>query len=162
MMDYLQINYESLYVSNYENIFLTYNYILMNIHNSINSNRIEQYNNSNKPLTQGRRLSESKDIVENNVLPYTNLTFSEENKYLESALESTANALILKEETFNNIKDLKGKTAVIYNNPKEAFIKLLYFLFDIILVCRLNLVRILSHLISPLLFHARMVHHLCN
>ena len=97
MMNYLQINYESLYVSNYESIFLTYNYILMNIHNSINSNRIYQYNNSNKTLTPGRRLLESKDVLENDVLPYTNLTFSEETKYLESALDliGAINNLIL-------------------------------------------------------------------
>ena len=69
-------------------------------------------------------LSPINQIIEGSIVCIDN------NKYLESALSSNANALILKEETFNNIKDLKGKTAVIYNNPKEAFIKLLYFLFE--------------------------------
>ncbi|MBW5410672.1 UDP-3-O-(3-hydroxymyristoyl)glucosamine N-acyltransferase, partial [Brachyspira hampsonii] len=52
------------------------------------------------------------------------------NKYLEAALNSKANALILREDAANEIKDLKNKTALIHNNPKEAFIKLLYFLFE--------------------------------
>ena len=69
-------------------------------------------------------LSPINQIIEGSIVCIDN------NKYLESALSSNANALILKEETFNNIKDLKGKTVVIYNNPKEAFIKLLYFLFE--------------------------------
>ncbi|MEI0698627.1 UDP-3-O-(3-hydroxymyristoyl)glucosamine N-acyltransferase [Brachyspira intermedia] len=69
-------------------------------------------------------LSPINEIIENSIVCIDN------NKYLEAALNSNANALILREDTANEIKDFKNKTALIHNNPKEAFIKLLYFLFE--------------------------------
>ena len=69
-------------------------------------------------------LSPINDIIENSIVCIDN------NKYLEAALQSNANALILREETANEIKDSKNKTLLIHNNPKEALIKLLYFLFE--------------------------------
>lgn len=69
-------------------------------------------------------LSPINEIIDNSIVCIDN------DKYLEAALNSNANALILREDTANKINDLKNKTAIIYNNPKEAFIKLLYFLFE--------------------------------
>ena len=69
-------------------------------------------------------LSPINSIIEGSIVCIDN------NKYLQEALNSNANALILREETANEIKDFKNKTAIIYNNPKEAFIKLLYIMFE--------------------------------
>lgn len=69
-------------------------------------------------------LSPINEIIDNSIVCIDN------DKYLEAALNSNANALILREDTANKINDFKDKTAIIYNNPKEAFIKLLYFLFE--------------------------------
>ncbi|WP_300365107.1 UDP-3-O-(3-hydroxymyristoyl)glucosamine N-acyltransferase [Brachyspira sp.] len=69
-------------------------------------------------------LSPINDIIENSIVCIDN------NKYLETALNSKANALVLREETANELKDLKNKTILIHNNPKEIFIKLLYILFE--------------------------------
>lgn len=69
-------------------------------------------------------LSPINEIIDNSIVCIDN------DKYLEAALNSNANALILREDAANKINDLKNKTAIIYNNPKEAFIKLLYFLFE--------------------------------
>ena len=75
----------------------------------------------NKEVTT---LSPINEIVDGSIVCIDN------NKYLESALNSNANALILREDTANEIKDFKGKSVLIFNNPKEAFIKLLYFMFE--------------------------------
>lgn len=76
---------------------------------------------------------ESKEITTlspiNNIIDGS-IVCIDNNKYLETALNSNANALILREEISNEIKDFKNKTAIICNNPKEAFIKLLYFMFE--------------------------------
>ena len=69
-------------------------------------------------------LSPINNIIDGSIICIDN------NKYLEAALNSNANALILREEASNEIKDLKNKTAIIHNNPKEAFIKLLYLMFE--------------------------------
>lgn len=69
-------------------------------------------------------LSPINDIIEGSIVCIDN------NKYLESAFESKANAIIMREDAAESIKDLKNKTIIIYQNPKEAFIKLLYFMFE--------------------------------
>lgn len=47
-------------------------------------------------------------------------------KYMELALKSEASCLVVR----NINGDLCGKTFIVLKNPKEAFIKLLYFLFE--------------------------------
>lgn len=36
----------------------------------------------------------------------------------------------MREDAVNGVKDFENKTIIIYQNPKEAFIKLLYFMFE--------------------------------
>lgn len=69
-------------------------------------------------------LSPINDIAENSIVCVDN------NKYIETAFESEANAVIIREDAANTIKDFKNKTIIICDNPKEAFIKLLYFMFE--------------------------------
>lgn len=69
-------------------------------------------------------LSPINDIAENSIVCVDN------NKYIETAFESEANAVIVREDAANTIKDFKNKTIIICDNPKEAFIKLLYFMFE--------------------------------
>ncbi|TXJ11906.1 UDP-3-O-(3-hydroxymyristoyl)glucosamine N-acyltransferase [Brachyspira aalborgi] len=69
-------------------------------------------------------LSPINDIIENSIICIDN------NKYIETAFNSKANAIIMREDTAESIKDFKNKTIIIYQNPKEAFIKLLYFMFE--------------------------------
>ncbi|WP_295159469.1 UDP-3-O-(3-hydroxymyristoyl)glucosamine N-acyltransferase [uncultured Brachyspira sp.] len=69
-------------------------------------------------------LSPINDISDDSIVCIDN------NKYLQTALESNANALILREDDACTIKDFNNKTLIVHNNPKEAFIKLLYFLFE--------------------------------
>ncbi|WP_295157772.1 UDP-3-O-(3-hydroxymyristoyl)glucosamine N-acyltransferase [uncultured Brachyspira sp.] len=74
--------------------------------------------------TEISSLSPINDIIENSIVCIDN------NKYLEDALSSKANVLVLREDAANELKDLKNKTILIHNNPKEVFIKLLYILFE--------------------------------
>lgn len=69
-------------------------------------------------------LSPINDISEGSIVCVDN------NKYIETALNSKASAIILREDLANTIEDFKKKTAIIHANPKEAFIKLLYILFE--------------------------------
>lgn len=69
-------------------------------------------------------LSPIDDIIENSIVCIDN------NKYIEPAFKSSANAIIMREDTVNGVKDFENKTIIIYQNPKEAFIKLLYFMFE--------------------------------
>lgn len=92
---------------------------LRDIYNFIQAEKV--IGDDNKEITV---LSSINDIKENSIVCIDN------NKYLEGALNSNANALILREDAANNIKDFNGKTIIIHNNPKEAFIKLLYFMFE--------------------------------
>lgn len=69
-------------------------------------------------------LSPINDIIENSIICIDN------NKYIETAFNSKANAIIMREDTAESVKDFKNKTIIIYKNPKEAFIKLLYFMFE--------------------------------
>lgn len=69
-------------------------------------------------------LSPINDIKENSVVCV------DSSKYLNNALSSKANALILREDFLKEVKDFNDKTIIIHNNPKEAFIKLLYFMFE--------------------------------
>ena len=69
-------------------------------------------------------LSPINDIIENSIICVDN------NKYIEPAFDSKANAIIMREDAAENIKDFKNKTVIICQNPKEDFIKLLYFMFE--------------------------------
>lgn len=69
-------------------------------------------------------LSPIDDIIENSIVCIDN------NKYIEPAFKSSANAIIMREDAVNGVKDFENKTIIIYQNPKEAFIKLLYFMFE--------------------------------
>lgn len=88
-VDYLQINKINLYISNYEILLETFNYILFDIHNSINSERINRYNetlHSEENISPiGRRLiiknEEISTISNNDLLPNTNLSFIREYSY---------------------------------------------------------------------------------
>ena len=62
-------------------------------------------------------LSPINDIIENSIICIDN------NKYIETAFNSKANAIIMREDTAESVKDFKNKTIIIYQNPKEAFIK---------------------------------------
>ena len=69
-------------------------------------------------------LSPINDIIEGSIICIDN------NKYIEPAFESKANAVIMREDASESIKDFKNKTIIIYQNHKEALIKLLYFMFE--------------------------------
>lgn len=74
--------------------------------------------------TEVSTLSSIENIVENSVFCVSN------DKYLDFAIKSKANALIIKEQLSENIKEDNNKVFIIHKNPKEAFIKLLYFMFE--------------------------------
>lgn len=69
-------------------------------------------------------LSPIKDIIENSIVCIDN------NKYIEQAFNSRANAIIMREDAAEIVANFKNKTVIICKNPKEAFIKLLYFMFE--------------------------------
>lgn len=69
-------------------------------------------------------LSPINDIIENSIVCIDN------NKYIEQAFNSRANAIIMREDAAEIVANFKNKTVIICKNPKEAFIKLLYFMFE--------------------------------
>lgn len=69
-------------------------------------------------------LSPINDIIENSIICIDN------NKYIEQAFNSQANAIIMREDAAEIVANFKNKTVIICKNPKEAFIKLLYFMFE--------------------------------
>lgn len=69
-------------------------------------------------------LSPINDIIENSIVCIDN------NKYIEQAFNSQANAIIMREDAAEIVENFKNKTVIICKNPKEAFIKLLYFMFE--------------------------------
>lgn len=69
-------------------------------------------------------LSPINDIIENSIVCIDN------NKYIEQAFNSRANAIIMREDAAEIAANFKNKTVIICKNPKEAFIKLLYFMFE--------------------------------
>lgn len=69
-------------------------------------------------------LSPINDIIENSIVCIDN------NKYIEQAFNSQANAIIMREDAAEIVANFKNKTVIICKNPKEAFIKLLYFMFE--------------------------------
>ena len=74
--------------------------------------------------TEISTLSSIENIIENSIFCISN------DKYLETAINSKANAIVIKEELLNSIKDYNNKIFIVHQNPKEAFIKLLYFMFE--------------------------------
>lgn len=69
-------------------------------------------------------LSPINGIIENSIVCIDN------NKYIEQAFNSRANAIIMREDAAEIVANFKNKTVIICKNPKEAFIKLLYFMFE--------------------------------
>lgn len=69
-------------------------------------------------------LSPIDGIIENSIVCVDN------NKYTKLAFKSAANAIIIREDAISEVEDFENKTVIIYQNPKEAFIKLLYFMFE--------------------------------
>lgn len=69
-------------------------------------------------------LSPINDIIENSIVCIDN------NKYIEQVFNSRANAIIMREDAAEIVANFKNKTVIICKNPKEAFIKLLYFMFE--------------------------------
>lgn len=69
-------------------------------------------------------LSPINDIIENSIVCIDN------NKYIEQAFNSQANAIIMREDAAEIAENFKNKTVIICKNPKEAFIKLLSRMFE--------------------------------
>lgn len=69
-------------------------------------------------------LSPINDIIENSIVCIDN------NKYIEQAFNSRANAIIMREDAAEIVANFKNKTVIICKNPKEAFIKLLSRMFE--------------------------------
>lgn len=69
-------------------------------------------------------LSPINDIIENSIVCIDN------NKYIEQAFNSQANAIIMREDAAEIVENFKNKTVIICKNPKEAFIKLLSRMFE--------------------------------
>lgn len=69
-------------------------------------------------------LSPINDIIENSIICIDN------NKYIEQAFNSQANAIIMREDAAEIVENFKNKTVIICKNPKEAFIKLLSRMFE--------------------------------